>query len=223
MAASNNPYLGVNNPYVTAKVDQAQGDLVRNWNMTAQPAYNTAMANSGSFGNAGLQQLNENGQQNLQRSLGDISTNLRGQDFRDQQSMYQWDQNFDRQVYNDAFGQNQQNLQTGIGLLGTLSGLNQQDIGNTTTYQNTPLNYWQQFSQGANSLGQGFGTTNNVLGTSSNPAASALGGAQLGSSLWNRYSTSGGYAANPASASTVGHSTSPSWDAWSTGTGGMGD
>jgi len=189
-----NPYLGVDNPYITAKVDQAQGDLVRNWNMTAQPAYNTAMANSGSFGNAGLQQLNENGQQNLQRSLGDISTNLRGQDYRDQQSMYQWDQNFDRQVYNDAFGQNQQNLQTGIGLLGTLSGLNQQDIGNTTQQQNTPLNYWQQFSQGANSLGQGYGTTTGTQGTSSSPVATALGGAQLGSSLakaWNNGTTSG--------------------------------
>lgn len=185
MADYSNPFLGRDNPYLTDKINQAQGDLVRNYNLTTQPAYNNAMVKSGSFGNAGVQQMNENAQANLQRSLGDISTNMRGQDYQNQQGMYQWDQNFDRQLYNDAYGQNMNNLTTGVGLLGTLAGYNAQDLQNGTNIQNTPYNYWSQFNNAANSLGQGYGTqTGSVSGGGYDPITSAIGGAQLGRSLW---------------------------------------
>jgi hypothetical protein len=247
--ATANPYLGVDNPYLTATIDKAQGDLTRNYNLTAQPAFNAAMVNSGSFGNAGVQQMNENSQRNLQGSLGNISTQLRGADYANQANLYmqqqaadrtgsqwdqqfaanqaqqgvqnnqwnqqfgaaqnqlgvqnnqwnqqfgtandQWNQQFNRQVYNDGVSQNNQNLQTGIGLLGTLNGYQQQNLTNGTNIQNTPLNYWQQFSQGANSLGQGYGSTTGTTGTSSNPALSAIGGAQLGMQAMNAWNGSG--------------------------------
>ena len=194
-----NPFLGRDNPYLTDKINQAQGDLVRNYNLTTQPSYNTAMAKSGSFGNAGVQEMNENAQRNLQQSLGDISTNMRGTDYQNQQQLYmndraqnignyQWDQGFNRQLFNDAYGQNLQNLQTGVGLLGTMAGYNANDLANGTTIQNTPYNYWSQFSNAANSLGQGFGTTTGSMsGGGSNPLMAGLGGAQLGSSLWNSW------------------------------------
>ncbi|APW37657.1 hypothetical protein RD110_11015 [Rhodoferax koreense] len=187
-----NPYLATENPYLTSSIDKAQGDLVRNYNMTAQPAYNNAMVKSGSFGNAGVQQLNENSQKNLQSSLGDISNTLRGNAYNQNIQNYQWDQNFDRSLYNDAFSQNNQNLQTGIGLLSAMNGYNQQDLNNGTTVQNTPLNYYGQFSQNANSLGQGFGTTTGVQGSSGSPITSALGGAQLGNSIYNQYKNGSG-------------------------------
>lgn len=210
MADYSNPYLGRDNPYLTDKINQAQGDLVRNYNLTSQPAFNSAMVNSGSFGNAGVQQMNENAQKNLQSEMGDISTNLRGQDYQNQQQMYQWDQNFGRSLYNDAYGQNMQNLTTGVGLLGTLAGYNANDLTNGTTIQNTPLNYWQQFSNSANSLGQGYGTsTQTSPGGGSSPAMSALGGAQLGRSFANSW---GGW--QP--------STAPSTSGWGTDTGGFG-
>ena len=47
MAEYNNPFLGRDNPYLTAKIDQAQGDLRRNFDLTTQPAYNSAMVRSG--------------------------------------------------------------------------------------------------------------------------------------------------------------------------------
>jgi hypothetical protein len=53
MADSANPYLGTNNPYLQQNVNAAQGDIIRNYNTSAQPAYNAAMVRSGSFGNAG--------------------------------------------------------------------------------------------------------------------------------------------------------------------------
>lgn len=227
-----NPYLGLENPYLQQTIDKAQGDLVRNYNLTAQPAYNAAMVRSGSFGNEGLAQMNQNAQLNLQNSLGNISTGIRGADYANQQQLYmqqqaadtsadqfnrtfdrsgsqfdrqfdragnqwqqqfdqsntQFNQNFGRATYNDAFSQNQQNLQTGIGLLGTLAGYNANDLSSANAQQNTPLNYWQQFSQGANSLGQGYGTTTGTTGTTSNPLVGAIGGAQLGQAAagwWN--------------------------------------
>lgn len=238
-----NPYLGVDNPYLNATIDKAQGDLVRNYNLTAQPAYNAAMVRSGSFGNEGVNQLNQNSQLNLQNSLGNVSTQMRGADYANQQQLYmqqqaadtsanqfdrqfdrsgnqwqqsfdrsgnqwqqqfdtsnkQFDQNFDRSVYNDSFSQNQQNLQTGIGLLGTLAGYNANDLQSANAQQNTPLNYWQQFSQGANSLGQGYGTSTGTTGTSSNPLVQAIGGAQLGSSAMNWWNAQGNGGSAPIS------------------------
>lgn len=194
-----NPYLGKDNPYLTDKINAAQGDLVRNYNLTTQPAYNTAMAKSGSFGNAGVQQMNENAQRNLQKSLGDVSTNMRGQDYTNQQQLYmqdraqnlqnyQWDQGFNRELFNDSYAQNMGNLQAGVGLLGTMAGYNANDLTNGTNIQNTPFNYWSQFSNAANGMGQGYGTsTGTISGGGTNPLMGALGGAQLGRSLWNSW------------------------------------
>ena len=184
-----NPYLAKENPYLQQTIDRAQGDLVRNYNLTTQPAYNSAMVRSGSFGNAGVQQMNENAQKNLQGSLGNISDSMRMQDYNNQQGMYRWDNEFNRNLYNDAYSQNMNNLTTGVGLLGTLSGYNSNDLTNANNIQNTPLNYWSQFSNQANSMGQGYGTTTSNMGSSSSPLTSALGGAQLGQAAmgwWNR-------------------------------------
>ena len=215
-AGQTNPYLGQSNPYLQQNIDKAQGDVVRNYNMTTQPAYNSAMVKSGSFGNEGVQQMNENAQKNLQSSLGDISNNMRMQDYTNQQGLYmqqqqfdrnkdtwdatfdrdnsQWNEGFNRSLYNDAYSQNMNNLTTGVGLLGTLAGYNANDLTNANNIQNTPLNYWNNFSNSANSLGQGYGTTTGTVGSTSNPWTSALGGAQLGSAAmgwWNNQGRSG--------------------------------
>jgi hypothetical protein len=194
MADYQNPFLGQNNPYLQQNIDKAQGDLVRNYNLTTQPAYNSAMVRSGSFGNAGVQQMNENAQKNLQGSLGNVSDSMRMQDYNNQQGMYKWDSEFNRNLYNDAYSQNMNNLTTGVGLLGTLSGYNANDLTNANNIQNTPMNYWQQFSNGANAIGQGYGTSTGNVGSSSSPLTSALGGAQLGQAAmgwWNRQPSAG--------------------------------
>lgn len=193
MADYQNPFLGQNNPYLQNVVDSAQGDMVRNYNLTAQPAFNAAMVKSGSFGNAGVQQMNENGQRNLQQSLGDVSSKMRFNDFQGQQDMYRWDQEFGRSLYNDSYGQNLQNLQTGIGLLGTMNGYNTQDLNNGTTIQNTPLNYYSQFQGIANGIGNNFASGTQTQGTSTSPVTSAIGGAQLGQSMWQNWAGRNNY------------------------------
>jgi hypothetical protein len=70
-------YLG-SNPYLTSQIDQAQGDVIRNYNQVAKPQTESAMVRSGSFGNSGLQEYQQNQQGELQRNLGRISTDMRG-------------------------------------------------------------------------------------------------------------------------------------------------
>jgi hypothetical protein len=215
-AGQANPFLGSGNPYLQSNIDKAQGDVVRNYNMTTQPAYNSAMVKSGSFGNEGVQQMNENSQKNLQGSLGNISDSMRMQDYNQQQNLYmqdraqnignyQWDQGFNRSLYNDAYSQNMNNLQTGVGLLGTLAGYNSNDLTNANNIQNTPLNYWSNFSNQANGMGQGYGSTTGTVGSTSSPWTSALGGAQLGSSAmgwWNNYNNQNNAATNGTATNT---------------------
>jgi hypothetical protein len=190
MADYQNPYLGQNNPYLQSNIDNTLGDMTRQYNMTAQPAFNSAMVKSGSFGNSGVQQMNDNANLNLQKAQGATAAGMRMQDYQNQQDMYKWDQGFNRSLYNDAYSQNMNNLTTGVGLLGTMNGYNAQDLANGTTIQNTPLNYWSNFANQANGMGQGYGTTTGTIGSTSSPLMGALGGAQLGSAAmgwWNNY------------------------------------
>lgn len=197
--AYENPFLMKENPYLQRAIDSAQSDVVRNYNLVTQPAYNTAQAKSGSFGNEGIQQMNENAQKNMQGSLADISTGMRFNDYNNQQGMYRWDQAFNRDVFNDAVGQNQSNMQLGMGLLGTLNNFNAQDLANATTIKNTPLNYQTQFVNQANATGGMGQTATSTQGTSSSPMTAALGGAQLGSSFQNWWNRTGNSASAPIS------------------------
>jgi len=198
-----NPFLGQGNPYLQQQIDSSLGDTVRNYNLMVKPAIESSMVRSGSFGNSGLAQAQAESQRQLQTSLGRQANDFRAGDYQNQQNMYQWDQGFNRSLFNDAYGQNQQNLQNATGLLGQLQGYGAGDITNANNIQNTPLNYWQQFSNGANSIGQGYGNST-VSGGGSSPLVGALGGAQLGSQFAKQFSspavTDGGYSSGTGSA-----------------------
>lgn len=189
-----NPFLtGANNPYLQANIDAGVNDMTRAYNLTQVPAQNAAALRSGSFGNSGLAELAQQDQNILEKNIGNMTNSARMQDYGNQMQLYmqqqqannaanQFNLGFGRDIYNDAYSQNMNNLTTGIGLLGTLSNYNQGDLSTATNVQNTPLNYWSTFSNAANGLGQGFGTNTSTQGTTSNPLLTAAGGAQLGNS-----------------------------------------
>src|SRR6476659_7546064 len=114
-------YGFTSNPYLNQQVQDSLGDTVKAWNMVQQPAFNAAMVRSGSFGNEGVNQMNQYGQQQLQTSLGrqanDMRSNNLWQGLGFDANNYWQNQNFDRGVYNDTFAQNQQQYQNGLGLL----------------------------------------------------------------------------------------------------------
>jgi hypothetical protein len=207
-----NPYLGEANPYLQDVIDLSSRDLVDNYNRTVTPAQNQAAIRSGSFGNTGLDEMNRADQQGLRTSLTDLSSKLRFNDYGQQQGMHQWQQQFNegqrqfdlgygRALQGDAYSQNMGYLQAGLGALGGLQGTNATDLANANAQQNTPLNYYQQFANSANAIGGGGGTQTATQGTSSNPVGAALGGAQLGSSLYNYGQNNGWWGSSGGSTS----------------------
>lgn len=199
-SAASNPYLQQQNPYLQQMIDAASADVVKNYNLSAQPAFNAAMVRSGSFGNSAINEMNQQAQSQLQQNLGNLSNQMRAQDYNNQLGMYQWqqqfdagnywrDQDFNRATFNDAFNQQQANFNNGLGLLNMLNGFNQQDLNNATTIQNTPLNYLQQFANTAGGLGSG-GSTQTINGNQqSDPVSAAIGGAMAGNRIQNAWNT----------------------------------
>lgn len=179
------------NPYLDQQIGAANGDLAKSWNMVQQPAFNKAMVNSGSFGNSGVQQMNQYGQEQLQNAMGRQANDMRSNNFWQgmgfDQNNYWQNQNFDRGVYNDTFAQNQQQFQNGINMLNMGNTANQQNLGFGQQIQNAPMNYYQGFSNIANSMGQGYGNSTTQMNAQGSPLMGALGGAQLGSTLANQF------------------------------------
>lgn len=178
---SSNPYLGKENPYLQQNIDSTMGDITRNYNLAVKPQTASMKAGSGSFGNSGLQQLETERQRQLADTLGKTAGGMRMQDYGNQQNMYQWDQGFNNNVFQQGVQNNQQNLSNYMGLLNQGNQFNQQDISNSTSMYNTPLNYQTQFSNMAGGLG-GLGGTQSQTNPGS-PLTGALGGWQLGSAF----------------------------------------
>lgn len=78
--AASNPYMGAN-PFLTQQIDAAQGDVIRNYNNVTKPQTEAAMVRSGSFGNSGLMQAQQDQQRDLTDSLGRISSGMRFNDY----------------------------------------------------------------------------------------------------------------------------------------------
>lgn len=184
------------NPYLDKSVSDSLGDMTKSYNMSTAPAYTSAMVRSGSFGNSGVDQMQQESQRQLQTSLGRQANNMRsnnyqfGQQLGQNQSQFsqnlgqnqsQFNDNFNRGTYNDAFSQGQQQYQNGINLLGMQNTSNQQNLGFGTQVQNAPMNYYQGFAGQANAIGNGFGTSSGTSSANGSPLMGALGGAQLGS------------------------------------------
>ena len=79
--AAVNPYEMADNPYLSDTIQNAQGDLTDSYNKVQVPQWAKAMQSSGSFGNSGVSEYAAMDASNLQKNLGRISTDLRGQDY----------------------------------------------------------------------------------------------------------------------------------------------
>lgn len=218
-----NPFLsqngtGVANPYLQQNIASSQADMVNAYNLAQAPGQNQAAIQSGSFGNSGLQQEADQQANILQKNLGQLANTANTNDYyqqmgeyntqqaqQQQQSQYnstlanqqnQFNLGFGMANQQQTYNQNMQNLQAGIGLLGTLNGYNTGAYGQASTVQNAPANYWSAFANSINGLGQGYGTSSTTQGTSSNPLLTAAGGAQLGSNIYN--SAGGNYSDSSA-------------------------
>ena len=105
--ATANPYAGPN-PYLDAMVNKSQQAVANNFNTMTKPQTETAMANSGSFGNSGLTEQLQNQQKAAVTQMADISNSMYGNAYNTQAQM---GESF--AARNDAARQNQ--TQNGMG------------------------------------------------------------------------------------------------------------
>ena len=74
------------NPYLDQQVANAQKSVVDSYNLTAKPQMESAMVGSGSFGNSGLQQMQQQSQSQLQQNLGNVASEMYGNAYNTNQS-----------------------------------------------------------------------------------------------------------------------------------------
>lgn len=85
-----NPYMGQanayagENPYLQNAIDQASRDVTNNYSKVVSPQLAAMDRNSGSFGNSGIAETQSDARDVLSRNLGNISSNMRMQDYGQQ-------------------------------------------------------------------------------------------------------------------------------------------
>lgn len=200
------------NPYLQQMGDMMAGTMTNNWQRKVQPQIASQAIAAGGYGGSRQGVAEANSANDLNMGIGSALANLYGQGYGQglnydlgQQNLGLGYANLDRNINNDNLNWQMQGANFGLGVYDRMQQANQLGLQTGSQIQNTPLNYWNQFSQGANSIGQGYGTSTQSGG--GNPLMGAIGGAQLGSQAanwWNSQQPSTG-------------------TSWFTGNQGMGD
>lgn len=208
-SASFNPTM---NPYLQQMGDMMAGTMTNNWQRKVQPQIASQAMAAGGFGGSRQGVAEANSANDLNMGIGSALANLYGQGYGQGlnydlglQNLGLGYSNLDRNINNDNLNWQLQGANFGLNVYDRLQQANQLGLQTGSQIQNTPLNYWGQFSNAANSIGQGYGTTTQSSG--GNPFMGALGGAQMGNQIgnwWNSQQPSNG-------------------TSWFTGTQGMGD
>lgn len=156
---------GQTNPYLDSLVSKAQSSVVNQFNNMTKPQTETAMRNSGSFGNSGLNELMQNQQKNATQQMSDIAN----------------------QMYGQAYEGDQQKRMSAIGMAPTFGNAAYNDASQLMTAGNTlydqaqnPLDFnYQQYIEAKDYPLKQMSATSGVLGQnmgSSTQGTSASGG-----------------------------------------------
>lgn len=195
------------NPYLSQMGDVMTRQMTDNFNRKVMPQIGSQAMATGGYGGSRQGVIEANAMNDLNQQIGGALTNLYGQGFNTAlnydlglrsndlglQNLGLGYANLDRSINNDNLNWQLQGANFGLGVYDRMQQGNQMGLNAATNIQNTPYNYWQNFSNQANSIGQGYGTQTNSTG--GNPFMGALGGAQLGNQIgnwWNSQQPSNG-------------------------------
>lgn len=181
------------NPYLQQMGDMLVGTMTNNWQRKVQPQIASQSIAAGGYGGSRQGVAEANSANDLNIGIGSALANLYGQGYGQglnydlgQQNLGLGYANLDRNINNDNLNWQMQGANFGLNIYDRLQQANQLGLQTGSQIQNTPWNYWQGFSNAANSIGQGYNTTTQSSG--GNPFMGALGGAQLGNQIgqwWN--------------------------------------
>lgn len=180
------------NPYLQEMGDRMAGTMTNNWQRQVQPQIASGAMAAGGYGGSRQGVVEANSANDLNNGIGSALAILYGNGYN---TGLQYDlglknnqlgyANLDRNISNDNNNWQLQGANFGLGIYDRLQQGNQIGVNAGTNMQNTPMNYWNNFSNGANSIGQGYGTSTGTQNMPGSPVMGALGGAQLGSQVAN--------------------------------------
>lgn len=187
------------NPYLQQMGDALTSTMTNNWQRNVQPQIASSAMATGGYGGSRQGVIEANSANDLNQGIGSALAGLYGNGYN---TSLQYDlgvknnqlgfgnlglgyANLDRSINNDNNSWQLQGANFGLGVYDKLQQDNQAGIQSGTNIQNTPMNYWSQFGNQANSFGQGYGTTTGNTSQQGSPIMGALGGAQLGSQIGN--------------------------------------
>ena len=180
------------NPYLQQMGDMMAGTMTNNWQRQVQPQIASGAMAAGGYGGSRQGVVEANSANDLNNGIGSALASLYGNGYN---TGLQYDlglknnqlgyANLDRNISNDNNNWQLQGANFGLGIYDRLQQGNQIGVNAGTNMQNTPMNYWNNFSNGANSIGQGYGTSTGTQNMPGSPVRGALGGAQLGRQVAN--------------------------------------
>ena len=217
------------NPYLSQMGDALTSTMTNNWQRNVQPQIASSAMATGGYGGSRQGVIEANSANDLNQGIGSALAGLYGNGYN---TSLQYDlgvknnqlgfgnlglgyANLDRNINNDNNSWQLQGANFGMGVYNQMQQNNQAGIQSGTNIQNTPMNYWSQFGNQANSFGQGYGTTTGSTSQQGSPIMGALGGAQLGQQVGNWWS--GGTAGSAGDTATGQNFWAPNFS------GGMGD
>ena len=187
------------NPYLQQMGDMMAGTMTNNWQRQVQPQIASGAMATGGYGGSRQGVVEANSANDLNNGIGSALASLYGNGYN---TGLQYDlglknnqlgyANLDRNISNDNNNWQLQGANFGLGIYDRLQQGNQIGVNAGTNMQNTPMNYWNNFSNGANSIGQGYGTSTGTQNMPGSPVMGALGGAQLGSQVANWWGSNNG-------------------------------
>lgn len=210
------------NPYLQELGGNMTDQMTQNFQRQVMPGLRSGTMVAGGYGGSRQGVLEANAQNDMQKQLASGLSSLYGSGFQSSLNYdlgkYQSDnslaaaqasaaaasaaaqRNYElgmaqlqRQQQNDAWNQQLQGAQFGLGMYDRLGNNNSTAWGLGTQVQNTPMNYWQNFANQSNAFGQGYGTQTNSAPTYGSPMTGALGGMQMGQSLGNLWGSPNAY------------------------------
>lgn len=189
------------NPYLDQMASGITSQMNDNWQRNQLPSIRSGAMAAGGFGGSRQGVVEANGLNDMNRSLGQNLTNLYGSDYNNamgrnlqQQSLNNsYDlglrssdlgfSNLDANINQNNFNNQLSSANFGMGVYNTLNNQTQAGIQAGTNIQNTPLDYQKYFTNSANGVGSGYGTSSTSQTNTGNPWLGALGGAQIGNQI----------------------------------------
>ena len=168
------------NPYLQQNIDATLGDMSKQFNTQVAPTMAASALNSGSFGNTGGQQMEQQARDGLAKQMGQVSGGMRMQNYGDERGRQMQAMGMAPMI--DALGY------SGADRMGLVGGQMQQQAQNVLGGYKSQFDQAQEwpfktFSAMQSPLGTNIGGTTSTSGPSGNPVAGALGGAMLGKQM----------------------------------------